>query len=76
MVDGCTIPPAPGDFVGCVLLGDDHLMGGREEHIMKAWRDEGRGSSLESGTSCCRTGRPFSEDAMSHSCSIAAPRLT
>ena len=24
-------------------------------HIMKAWRDYGRGSSLESGTDCCRT---------------------
>ena len=30
---------------------------------MKAWRDDGKGSNLESGTLCCNTGRPFSEDA-------------
>ena len=34
---------------------------------MQAWRDDGRGSSLESGPGCYKTGRPFSEDATSHS---------
>ena len=42
-VDGGSI--APGEFVGCVLLEvDDHLMGGPGRHIMKAWRDYGKGS--------------------------------
>ena len=69
--DGGSI--APGEFVGCVLLEvDDHLMGGPGKAHMKAWRDYGRGSNLESGTGCCKTGRPFSEDASSHSYRIEA----
>ena len=74
VVDGCSI--APGEFVCCVLLEvDDHLMVlGR--HIMKAWRDFGRGSSLESGTGCYRTDRPSSEDVTSHSYLIEVSRLT
>ena len=42
-------------------------MGALGRHIMKAWRDYGRGSSLESDICCYRTGHPFSEDATSHS---------
>ena len=45
-------------------------------HTMKAWRDYGRGSSSESGIGCCRTGRPFSEDAILHSCMIEVSRST
>ena len=60
-VDGGSI--ALGEFVGCVLLEvDDHLMGGPGKAQKKAWRDYGRGSSLESGTGCYRTGRLSSED--------------
>ena len=74
-VDGGTI--APGEFVGRVMLEvDDHLMGGLGRHTMKSWRDYGRGSNLESGTGCCKTGRPFSEDDSSHSYRIEALRLT
>ena len=51
----------------CVALG---------RHIIKAWRDYGRGSSLESGTGCCRTGLPFSEDAILLSSLIEGSRLT
>ena len=47
-----------------------------ERHIMKAWRDYGRGSNLESGTGCYKTGPPFSVDATSHSYRIEALRLT
>ena len=43
---------------------------------MKVRRDYGRGSSLESGTGFYKTGRPFSEDATSHSYRIEALRLT
>ena len=74
-VDGSTI--APGEFVGCVLLDvDDHLMGGPRRHIMKAWRETGRGSSLENGTGCFRTGRLSSEDVTSRSYLIGVSRLT
>ena len=57
-VDGGSI--APGEFVGCVFLEvGDHLMGVLEKHITEAWRDYGRGSSLGSGTGCCKTRRLF-----------------
>ena len=63
---------------GCTWLleVDDHLMEALGRHIMKAWRDHGRGSSLGSGTSFYKTGRPFLEDATSHSYRIEAFRLT
>ena len=75
-VDGSSI--APGEFAGCVLLEvDDHLPDGWPlgRHIMKAWRDYGRGSSLRSGTSCYKMDRPFSEDATAHSYRLEALRL-
>ena len=74
-VDGGSI--APGEFVGCVVLEvDDHLMGALGRHTMKAWRDYSRGSSLESGTGCYRTGRPSSEDVTSPSYLTEVSRLT
>ena len=55
-VDGGSI--APGEFVAYVCVA----RGGRppdgwtlERHIMKAWRDYGRGSRLGSGTGCYRS---------------------
>ena len=60
-VDGGSIAP------GELLLG---------RHIMKAWRDYGRGTNLESGTSCYKMGRPFSEGAISHSYRIDVFNLT
>ena len=74
-VDGGSI--APGEFVGCVLLEvDDHLMGGPGKAHYDSMERLRRGSSLGSGTGYYKTGRPFSEDATSHSYLIEASRLT
>ena len=74
-VGGGTI--SPGGVVGCVLLEfDDQLMGGPGWHIMLSWRNYSKGSNLENGTGCCRTGRRNSEDANSHGGLIGASRLT